>query len=520
MALAALLAGCTSGGEGSERTSRPDAQSRGPAGPVPQGLERFYRQSLSWGDCADFATTERATLAFNGPDIECGRLTVPLDYDEPDGTEITLGVVRRRAGNQDERIGSLIMNPGGPGVAGMPAAASLSQKIAGTALGERFDFVGFDPRGIGASEPQIRCLTDSERDAERADDDETDNSPDGIAGQEADARAFARKCQQRTEHGEAMLANLGTRMVARDMDVLRSVLGDEKLTYLGYSYGTRLGSVYAETYPGNVRAMVLDGAIAPSKNQEEQLIAQAAGFQRAFEQFVDWCVQREDCALGADPSTATQRFQELVRPLIEQPVPAGDGRELSYDDATTATAQALYSRDLWTALNSGLDELTQGQGTSLMRLADYYNERGPDGNYSTTQDAHTAIRCVDAPAVTDRQEILRAERRYEEVAPFLDDGKPDGAALGPCAYWPVPHTLEPHLPDARGLPPVLVVSTTNDPATPYQAGVRLADALGGGLLTFDGTRHTAFLQGNECVNGAATDYLVNLELPPEGKRCT
>lgn len=508
-----LLAGLTSacGNSAEER--------RGPVGPVPPGLEKFYGQTLAWEDCGGYAKTENDREAFAGDDLRCARLTVPLDYANPQGDTITVGVLRSPAGEEQRRIGSLLINPGGPGVAGMSAAARLAPTARESELGKRFDFVGFDPRGVGASEPSIECLTDAERDAERAEDDELDSSPAGVAKVEAEAKVYSAKCVQRSDKGSALLANMGSRDVAKDMDVLRSVLGDEKLNYLGYSYGTRIGTTYAETFPGNVRALVLDGALDPDQDPIDELVAQGQGFQKAFDAFTTWCAQRQDCALGRDASQATAAFHTLTRPLGDRPVDLGNGRKLSYSDATTAVVQALYAQQLWEPLNTGLNELKRGRGNILMLLADTYYERGTSGAYSSTQDAFTAIRCVDDPRVTDRDVVEEAQRRYREVAPFLDDGRPASAALDECAFWPVPNTGEPHLPKVPGLPPTLVISTTGDPATPYQAGVNLAKALGGGLLTYEATQHTIALQGNKCVDDAVTGYLVNLTLPAQGTRC-
>ena len=197
--------------------------------------------------------------------------------------------------------------------------------------------------------------------------------------QEAQEKDFAAKCAQRTDDGTGMLANVGTRDVAKDLDVLRSVLGDEKLTYLGYSYGTRIGSAYAEAFPKNVRAMILDGAVDPEQDAVESLVAQGQGFGTAFTQFAKWCTAQQDCALGQDANTAVKAFQDLVRPLIDFPVPVGDGRKLSYEDATTGVIQALYQESLWDTLNSGLNELKQQRGVTLEKLADIYNERDSDG---------------------------------------------------------------------------------------------------------------------------------------------
>ncbi|NIH82298.1 pimeloyl-ACP methyl ester carboxylesterase [Amycolatopsis viridis] len=514
------LAACTSPQQAPPAAPSVTTESAGPAGPVPAGLDRFYAQPLTWGACAPYATSDDVRSAFGRTDLQCARLTVPLDYGKPQGDTITIGVLRHKASDSAHRVGALVLNPGGPGASGMSAAAGISSQVAGTDLGKRFDLVGFDPRGIGASEPEVTCLTDTERDQERSEDLDTDGSPAGVARQEAESKEFAAKCAQRTKYGTGMLANLGTRDVVRDMDVLRSALGEQKLTYLGYSYGTRLGSTYAEAFPQNVRAMVLDGAVDPNEDEVSSLVAQGRGFGVAFNDFTKWCAARQDCALGADPSAATRAFQDLVRPLIDHPVRLRDGRELTFDDATLGTIQALYSQQLWSPLNAGLNELKEGQGTTLMALADQYNERDSSGHYTNTQDAFTAIRCVDDPPVTDRAEILTAENRYDQAAPFLDDGRPNGAALDPCAFWPVPNTSQPHEPNVSGVPPVLVISTTNDPATPYQAGVNLAKAMKGALLTFEGTQHTVFLQGISCVDRIGSDYLINGTLPPEGARCT
>jgi pimeloyl-ACP methyl ester carboxylesterase len=510
-----LLASCTTVTAGS--AVAPVIERRGPVGVVPEGFSKFYAQALTWEDCRDYARSALDRSAMTGS-VQCTRLTVPLDYAKPDGDTITIGVLRRPASKPERRIGSLVINPGGPGAGGMVAAARLSASAKDTELGQRFDFVGFDPRGVGASEPTVRCLTDTERDAERAEDDELDTSAAGVAKLDAEQQDYAGKCAERTGRGTAMLANLGTRDVVKDMDVLRSAIGDEKLTYLGYSYGTRIGYTYAETFPKNVRALVLDGALDPAQNAVDELVAQGEGFQKAFDDFVDWCVARDDCALGRDKGKALSEYQNLVRPLGQRPIDI-KGRKLSYSDATTGVVQALYSKELWEHLNAGLTELKGNEADTLMLLADSYLERGPDGKYSTTQDAFTAIRCVDDPRVTDKNVILEAQRRYKIAAPFLDDGNPPSAALDACAFWPVPNTSQPHTPSVAGLPPVLVISTTKDPATPYEAGVNLAKALGGGLLTFEGTQHTAFLQDNRCVDDAGTRYLVELALPSSGARC-
>ncbi|HEX3649253.1 MAG TPA: alpha/beta hydrolase [Pseudonocardiaceae bacterium] len=518
-AVAALATACSSISLG---TGVPAVavEKRGPAGPVPAGLGSFYSQPLSWGDCGSFATNSADRQAYASDALQCSRLRVPLDYTKPNGSTISIGLMRIKATDSSDRIGSLLTNPGGPGGSGLELVANMRRTWLNSPLAKRFDLVGFDPRGIGSSQPAVRCLTGPQQDRVRASDLDDQTSPSGIAAYEQQQKRYAAACAQNTAFGRSMLANVGTRDVAKDLDVLRSALGDRKLTYLGYSYGTYLGSTYAEDFPKNVRAMVLDGAVDPTESEVEQTVAQGTGFQTAFQQFAQWCVRQQQCALGNNPANATKAFQALVNPLLNRPIQSGDGRPLTYDDATTGAIQALYSQQYWGYLNTGLNELKQGGGRTLMALADVYDGRNPDGSYSNEQDAFTAIRCVDQPPVTDPKVQLQAEQRYKQAAPFLDDGQPAVAQADACAVWPVPPTSAPRDPSAPGLPPVLVVSTTNDPATPYQAGVNLAKDLKGGLLTFEGTQHTAFLQGISCVDKYGTTYLTTLQLPPTGTRCT
>jgi pimeloyl-ACP methyl ester carboxylesterase len=464
----------------------------------------------------NYATNASDRVAYQNGGLECARLTVPLDYNAPQGNTITLGMLRRPASDPAHRIGTLVVNPGGPGASGMSAAASLASVVASTPLGQRFDLVGFDPRGVGSSQPEVHCLTPPQQDTQRLEN-ISDTSPTTVARDEQQQKQEAAECVHRT--GLGLLANVGTRSVARDMDVLRSALGDRKLTYLGYSYGTRLGLQYAEDFPGNVRAMVLDGAVDPTQGVVASEVSQAAGFQKAFNNFAAWCAGQPSCALGTNPNNAVAAYQRLTRPLLQRPASAG-GRQLSYSDATTGTIQALYSPQMWPQLNDALGDLAQGDGTGLIQLADSYYGRNANGSYSNTMDVFNAVRCVDDPRVTNPATIVEANRLQNQAAPFMDDGLPPSSAEDLCAYWPVPVTAGPTPPQVSpSLPPTVVVSTTNDPATPYVGGVRLARIMHATLLTFEGTQHTAFLQGNPCVDASVIRYLINLTPPPAGTRC-
>ena len=472
-------------------------------GPPPPGLERFYTQQLAWGACDGFAPTPDDAKRYAEADLQCARLEVPLDYASPTGRTAQIAVLRHAT--ERRRIGSLVVNPGGPGGSGVQMAANLS----GSFGDGPFDIVGFDPRGIGASTPKLDCLTPAETAAERADLD-LDPSPAGIATAEEETRAFVAKCVERSG-GVDVLANAGTRDVARDMDVLRAALGDRKLTYLGYSYGTFIGSTYAEMFPGNVRAMILDGAVDPAEPTDVEAVAQMAAFQNAFQVYAADCARATTCPLGTDPAAATTAFQALARPLIATPAPAGPGHTLSYSDTVTAVIASLYSPSSWKDLTAGLTELKSGNGARLLALADSY--------YAMDMDVLTIVRCVDDERLGDRGASAALSTQVLAAAPFADPGTPVVASLGVCDMWPAPPTSSRHVPNAEGLPTVLVVSTTGDPATPHAAGVALAGALKARLLTVEGTQHGAVGTGWSCVDDIAADYLVDLSLPAEGTRC-
>ncbi|WP_084535400.1 alpha/beta hydrolase [Nocardia yamanashiensis] len=476
-----------------------------PTGPAPAGLEKFYDQRLDWGSCDEFTGGEAP------PVVQCTRVTVPIDYADPDGATAQIALSRVKASGK--KIGSLLFNPGGPGVSGL----SMVGQGQGTALAERFDRIGFDPRGIGASLPAITCLTATENDAERAEAPE-DNSPAGIAASEAENKDYASKCLERS--GKDLLAHVGTAEVVQDMDVIRAALGDPKLSYVGYSYGTRLGYSYAEKFPQNVRALVLDGALNPQQDPVQESVLQAASFQKVFEAYAADCAKQADCPLGTDPAQSVTRYRELMDPLWGKIVPTKDPRGLSYLDAKTGVTQTLYSNNMWGRLTQGLKELREGRGDTLLQLADNYNGRATDGSYDNQSDAFNAIRCVDDPAITDRAVAARQDAEYRRVAPFLDDGKGTGAApLEVCAVWPVPNTSTPHALSIHDLPRTVVISTTDDPATPYQAGVDLAKELGGSLITYRGTQHTVSLSGVACVDDPVIAYLVDLKEPSPGLTC-
>jgi pimeloyl-ACP methyl ester carboxylesterase len=490
---ALLLAGCSNMVDGRAVISAPR-----PGSPI------------QWLPCKAAASDQNRIPA----GAECGMLSVPVDYSKPDGDVAQIAMIRFKATGQ--KVGSLVVNPGGPGESGVEAAASMAPTLP-QSVRERFDLVGFDPRGVANSTPAAWCNSDEDNDKLRADP-TVEYTQEGVDHIEKENKEFVQRCVDKM--GKEFLANLGTANVAKDLEAIRTGLGDDKLTYLGYSYGTRIGALYAEAYPDKVRAMILDGAVDPNADQIEEEIRQAAAFQKAFDNYAADCASSPDCPLGTDPSKAVDVYKSLVDPLVKHPAETKDPRGLSYSDAIVGTILPLYSPSLWRHLTQALSEIKDGRGDTMLAMADLYMGRDDKGHYNNSTDVRVAVNCMDKPHITDRAKVVDEDRRTREVAPFLSYGEFTGLApLDTCAFWPVPATGDQHELKVAGLPPILVVSTTNDPATPYQAGVDLAQQLGGTLLTFDGTQHTVVFQGNTCVDDIAARYLVDVTVPPPNTRC-
>jgi pimeloyl-ACP methyl ester carboxylesterase len=458
-----------------------------------------------WGSCSHFVTDTSDV-----PTAQCTTVPVPVDYANPGGAHAKLAVIRVPATGQ--RMGSLFINPGGPGASAVDMVVGLAPDLANSAITRNFDLVGFDPRGVGHSTPQLRCRTDAERDAYRREP-MVDYSPSGVAHIEQLYRQMAQQCVDRM--GNAFLANVGTASGARDMDMVRQALGDDQINYLGYSYGTELGTAYLEGFSNHVRAMVLDGAIDPTVAPVDENVNQMAGFQTAFNDYAADCARSAACPLGTDPTQFVNRYHALIDPLVTKPGRTSDRRGLSYADATTGTINALYTPQHWKYLTSGLLGLQRGTDAGdLLLLADDYEDRDKNGHYGNDQDTFNAVRCVDAPTPSDSATWVSADRRIRQAAPFLSYGQFTGdAPRDLCALWPVPATSRPHVAPTVAPGKVVVVSTTHDPATPYQSGVSLARQLGAPLITYDGTQHTAVFNGDACVDTAVMRYFVAGAVP-------
>jgi len=434
-----------------------------------------------------------------------------LDYGQPFGRQINIAVNRLRATDQAHRIGSLLVNPGGPGASGVDALPELLPRIS-SAVRARFDLVGFDPRGTGRSSP-VHCLPAGELEAFFA----LDPSPDDPAEKAAllqGTQRFIAGCQQRS--GD-LLAHVGTPDAARDMDRIRAAVGDEKLTYVGFSYGTELGGEYASLFPDRVRAFVLDGAVDPALDAMGLNRAQGDGFDRAFDDFAADCrAKGRACAWHPAGGATKQTFVALSARIDAQPLGAGR-RQVGQSEFLLGAAAFLYSLSTWPLLAQGLAQVEAGNGSLMLAGFDVITGRKPDGSFSNEQEANTAINCLDRPAPKDPAVYERAAGDAARTAPAFGPALAWSGVL--CGLWPVPSTGKAEPLKAPGSPPILVVGTTNDPATPFVWAQALAAQLPQGrLLRHVGEGHTTFGE-NACTTRIGDAYLLTLALPAGPLTC-
>jgi pimeloyl-ACP methyl ester carboxylesterase len=509
-AAALLLAGCSSPGSGATAEAPSGGASGAVVDGVPAELEAYYTQTVAWEDC-EF---ERAAAGAD-EDLQCAEVEVPLDYDDPAGESTTLVMARLPAGGESR--GSLLLNPGGPGASGVDAMLDAEYMVTGD-VRDAYDVVGFDPRGVGRS-AGIECLDDAELDAWRA---EPAFDPD--AQPVDDVREQYREIGERcVQNSGGIVAEMDTASAARDMDVLRAVLGEEKTHYLGFSYGTHLGAAYAELFPQRAGRLVLDGGVDPTLSNMDATTDQAAGFEDNLRHWVEVC-QREyrGCAVGdGTVDQGVARVQELIASVEEQDVTGPDGRPVTATNVVEGILSPLYSTSTYPALDEALKKAGEGDYSMLMSLSDATHGRGPGGEYANnTTLAFTAVTCLDrsAEGVTDEQ-MDRHQEELEELAPTF--GPYLGYGEAACQGWPVDPPAEQAPIDAEGSDPLLVIGTTHDPATPYEWSRALVDQLdSAALLTYDSYGHTAYTSGNRCVQDAVEAYLLDGVLPAEGTTCS
>jgi pimeloyl-ACP methyl ester carboxylesterase len=444
-----------------------------------------------------------------GGTSECATLAVPLDDTVADSPTIDVALLRVPARDQSRRIGSLLVNPGGPGAPGRDFAADIAEGLP-VPIRDRFDIVGFDPRGTGETIP-VRCT--DELDPLYETDWEPDSADERTALEDAN-RAFVDSCRRIA--GDR-LDYVSSDRTVRDMERIRAALGDDQLSYLGFSYGSYLGAKYAALFPDRVRALVLDGAVDPSLDAMTYQVQQAVGFEHSLELFLEDCERSGSCAFadGKDPGKA---YDALRAHTDATPIPAEGGRVLNQTLFDIGVSELLYDgENSWSALDDALAAAAGGDGSDLVSYADLYTGRDDDGLYDNAQAAFTAIGCADGPPVGDAAGLRAIEEAATRAAPRVGASIINNSMA--CAFWPIA-SPEPAVVAAPESAPILVLGTRNDPATPVVWAHGLAEQLGSGrLVTAGGAQHTAFARGNACVDRIVVRYLVQGVAPTDRKRC-
>lgn len=477
-------------------------------------------QKLDWKDCPSPAQSEGGGTSPSplpdGGSWSCATMKAPRDWAKPKGDTIGIALIRARAsGDAAQRIGSLVFNfggPGGSGVTTLPAFGSDYDK-----LRTRYDLVSFDPRGVGRS-AGVRCENDQQLDAYF----QQDMTPDDAAERTALLKAtkqFNAACEK---NSKKMLPYVRTTDAARDMDLMRQVLGDDKLYYFGISYGTELGGVYAHLFPKKVGRAVLDAVVDPTQTSEQAALGQAKGFQLALDNYAENCVsQTQACPVGDTAQDVKDRIAKLLKDLDAKPIPGNFPRVLTQTAATNGIAQALYSKDFWEYLTEGLEQAYAGDGRVLMLLSDSMNGRSDNGEYSNSTAANVAINCADDKPRYTAADVERRLPAFRAASPLFGDFL--AWSMLSCTGWAVPGAADHPDVSAPGAAPILVIGNTGDPATPYEGARKMVDALGKGVgveLTYKGQGHGAYDSKDKCVQRAVNAYLLEGKVPSAGTVCS
>ena len=507
LALVGVAALAVIGDDGDEPSADPSSPpvtvtptpERGATEPPDAALAEFYSQEPAWEEC-------RGTFV-------CASVTVPLDYAEPAGETIDLALLKAPASDPDARVGSLLVNPGGPGSPGTDYAAQ-SDLVFRDPLLRSFDIVGFDPRGTGASSP-VDCLTDEQLDDYIA----SDPGPDTAAERRTFAGLVEAMGEGCAERSGDLAAHVSTIEAARDMDVIRAVLGESTLTYFGASYGTKLGATYAELFPERVGRFVLDGAVDLSIPPRQLSLEQAEGFETALRAYVENCFETTDsCFLGEDVDAGLARIAAFIDDVDERPLPTSGDRNLEVGNAFYGIVTPLYVSEYWFVLSAALKAGFDGDGTALLELSDLYTSRGTDGYDNNSAEAIYAINCLDDPYSVRADEVPAAIPEFEAASPTF--GEVFAWGLVGCSGLPVESSEKPLTVRGEGAAPIVVVGTTRDPATPYRWAEALAEQLESGVLVSrDGDGHTGYNSGNDCVDEAIEAYLIEETVPDDGLSC-
>lgn len=459
-------------------------------------LEPYYGQDVDWSDCgANW----------------CGTVTAPMNWDDPSADTIELALTVAPA--TGERQGAIFYNPGGPGASGVEYVQDFADYLLHPDVREHYDLVGFDPRGVGASTP-ISCYDDPQELYDWLWEIPQGPAPEPLSDadlqlQLESAQWFADAC---LTHTGPFLEFVGTEQVAADLDLMRSLLGEQQLSYLGVSYGTLIGSTYADLFPDNVGRMVLDAAVAPDTTDFEGTLHQAAGFELAYGNFVADCLQQQDCPFDGTKAEALQQTRALIDAIDADPIPVADGRELGSGAFFIAIAANLYSDFQWQTLRGIIGDVMAGRGETAFAAADEYYGVRPDGTFADNSlEALIAVNCLDYPPVTDFDQVRENAEAIMAAAPTLG---PDFVGLGSCAAWPFEATRVPHEITAPGAEPIIVIGGRNDPATSYEQAVDLAAMLESGvLISVSAEGHGQYNQGNACVDQPVNQYFLTGTAP-------
>jgi pimeloyl-ACP methyl ester carboxylesterase len=515
-----LLVACSPGGSGGSggsttTTGSPASSSSEPAESAiaPTSEEPGSSQQGEGAAAGAPAAFEPGPIEWESFDetVDVATVEVPVDYDDPDGPRFDLFLARYNALDQDDKIGSLLINRGGPGFGGSDMAIFASE-VFDRPLLERFDIIGWDPRGTGESDPPIDCIDDY---------DKYFSAIDGTPETDAErarlvdtAEEFAARC---VDNNTEIFDHVGTNNSARDIDAIRRALGEDQISYFGFSYGSELGATWATLFPDTVRAVVFDGASDPEADPLEGNLQQVRGFQSSLDTFLNRCSQNDECAFHND-GDASAAFDILLDDLDADPLPSDDGRPpVNRDVALTAVVQAMYSETYWPALDQSLTAAQRDDdGSGLLALNDSYYRRQPDGTYGNELEAFQVISCADR---VERVSVAEADDRaalYTEAAPQLS---PEGSTGGYfCTFFP--DATDPRIEiTGAGAGPIVVIGTTGDPATPFESTVAMSDSLEDGrLVIVEADRHTGY-GVNRCVVDVVNDYLIDLEAPEDGTEC-
>jgi pimeloyl-ACP methyl ester carboxylesterase len=465
-------------------------------------LDDFYQQKIQWDKCYE--------------NFECATFDVPIDYAKISTGTFQISALRYSAQDPKRRIGSLIVNPGGPGASGVDYAYNAEYIFSPDIL-DRYDIVGFDPRGVSRSAP-IVCYNDQETDANYASDSKVDNTAE-FKTAIAESKTFLQKCFNKNQH----LTAFGTANAARDMDILRALVGDKKLNYMGKSYGTFMGALYAKLFPNNIGRVVLDGAVDPRISNFEQTKTQAVSFDNALQAFIADCIKLSSCPLPRNQEQATNAITKLWQAAAINPLPLknkkNDRRQVTESLLVIGTASALYdSAEGWPELRKALTEAIKGYGDTYLQLADMYTGRSKDGTYPNNEfDSGAIISCLDFADTRTPNQIRADALKVAEAAPVF--GPYIGLSGLACKYFKTPQPVV--VTKTKTNAPIVIVGTTGDPATPYAWAKGLAKLLpNSDLLTYVGDGHTGQGRGNGCIDDAIDAYFLKGILPSVGLRCT